>query len=113
MQPHTNSSARRRKRPARAWQACEEAATQLWQLLLPRAQVAASSRPAAEEFVCPALECANKYAKTECVHPGRPVAQACKDCPRKGKRAAMAKSKCIHPQRPLSQACADCPRRKK
>jgi hypothetical protein len=25
---------------------------------------------------------------------------------------AMAKAKCVHPQRPVGQACPDCPRRK-
>ncbi len=60
-----------------------------------------------------AAEGANVNSKTSCVHPGRPVSQACPDCPRrKGGKACMAKSKCIHPQRPLSAACADCPRRK-
>lgn len=41
--------------------------------------------------------------KTSCVHPGRPVGQACADCPRKkGKAVAMAKKKCVHPDRPIS-----------
>lgn len=32
------------------------------------------------------------------VHPSRPLAQACGDCPRKMKAVAMAKTKCVHPQ---------------
>lgn len=32
--------------------------------------------------------------KTSCVHPGRPVANACPDCPRRKATMRMAKSKC-------------------
>lgn len=32
-------------------------------------------------------------SKSSCVHPGRPVAQACGDCPRRARMMAMAKSK--------------------
>lgn len=42
---------------------------------------------------CP-LECAAAVQeKSSCVHPGRPVANACPDCPRRGAIARMAKSK--------------------
>lgn len=55
-----------------------------------RAATKEESKP--EERVCPlvcdALERADGVATTEmakakCVHPDRPVAKACKDCPRK------------------------------
>ncbi|KAJ9526978.1 hypothetical protein QJQ45_025313 [Haematococcus lacustris] len=70
-------------------------------------------------------------AKDRCVHPARPVKDACPDCPRrKGRTATLsgeeaqaaprrvltvlaAKAKCVHPTRPLKDACPDCPRRKK
>lgn len=62
--------------------------------------------------------------KTKCIHPDRPVAKACADCPRRKGRFAPAgaatndaqgwmvmakKEKCIHPDRPRDKACADCP----
>jgi hypothetical protein len=31
---------------------------------------------------------------------------------RDGARADMAKAKCVHPDRPVAKACGDCPRRK-
>ncbi len=40
------------------------------------------------------LECAAAVQeKTSCVHPGRPLANACPNCPRRGAIARMAKSK--------------------
>lgn len=58
-------------------------------------------------------------AKSKCIHPTRPVAQACADCPRKAKKAMQklsavtletvvcAKSKCVHPGRPAGQVRPD------
>ncbi|KAJ9526756.1 hypothetical protein QJQ45_017498 [Haematococcus lacustris] len=65
-------------------------------------------------------------AKAKCIHPTRPVKDACPDCPRRKGRAAFeeekpsvrslqvlaAKDKCVHPARPVKDACPDCPRRK-
>eukprot|EP00230_Micromonas_polaris_P008154 CAMPEP_0117631118 /NCGR_PEP_ID=MMETSP0802-20121206/3863_1 /TAXON_ID=38833 /ORGANISM="Micromonas sp., Strain CCMP2099" /LENGTH=82 /DNA_ID=CAMNT_0005435443 /DNA_START=23 /DNA_END=271 /DNA_ORIENTATION=- len=46
----------------------------------------------AEDFSCPLVCDSGKEAtsdgataKTKCVHPDRPVAKACPDCPRRGK----------------------------
>ncbi|KAI7838576.1 hypothetical protein COHA_007647 [Chlorella ohadii] len=96
------------KAPVLAAQRTKAPASSRHSSLIVRASAAAAPEP---EFVCPALQAA-VCEKTSCVHPGRPVANACPDCPRRKATMRMAKSKCVHPQRPVSAACADCPRRK-
>lgn len=76
---------------------------------------------------CPCVAAVDVFAaKAKCVHPARPVKDACPDCPRRKGRSMQAeaaptsnvlevhaaKAKCVHPARPLKDACPDCPRRK-
>lgn len=54
-------------------------------------------------------------AKSKCIHPNRPLSQACADCPRRGRMQlsmddivmvsvqSKKKSKCVHPDRPPSK----------
>jgi hypothetical protein len=39
----------------------------------------------------------------------QPVKPEANDC---AARVDMAKAKCVHPDRPVAKACGDCPRRK-
>lgn len=53
----------------------------------------AAPEPAAAAPACPLTCGAAAQGKTSCVHPGRPVANACPDCPRKARMDMMAKTK--------------------
>lgn len=42
----------------------------------------------------------------------RPACAKARDEGEVGARVDMAKAKCVHPDRPVAKACGDCPRRK-
>eukprot|EP00929_Paragymnodinium_shiwhaense_P089807 TRINITY_DN49_c0_g2_i1.p1 TRINITY_DN49_c0_g2~~TRINITY_DN49_c0_g2_i1.p1 ORF type:complete len:1669 (+),score=594.41 TRINITY_DN49_c0_g2_i1:98-5104(+) len=83
---------------------------------------------------CVGEACTTPMAKSQCLHPDKPLMLACGDCPRRGAMPAadteagvqaaaavvgestaapMVKSQCLHPDKPLMFACHDCPRKGK